>query len=210
MKTVFTSGQVAKVCKVAPRTVSKWIDSGRLKGYRIPPSGDHKSGDRRVTRDNLIKFLRSHDMPQAAELEAEGGTRVLLVGVGAEFVNWLESSLAGVAGLRVESADKVFDAGLMVHEFRPHVILIDLAVGRSEAVHVAAAVRKSEAPADGPKPGNRAGVNAAPARPAVLVALAYEDEAGEEGLTAAGFDVVARRPWDAAALAKVIRTTLEV
>ena len=33
---VFTTGQVAKICKVAPRTVSKWFDSGRLKGYRIP------------------------------------------------------------------------------------------------------------------------------------------------------------------------------
>ena len=27
---VFTTGQVAKICKVAPRTVSKWFDSGRL------------------------------------------------------------------------------------------------------------------------------------------------------------------------------------
>ena len=35
---VFTTGQVAKICKVAPRTVSKWFDSGRLRGYRIPGS----------------------------------------------------------------------------------------------------------------------------------------------------------------------------
>src|SRR5262249_61528897 len=38
MKKVFTTGQVAKICKVAPRTVSKWFDSGRLRGYRIPGS----------------------------------------------------------------------------------------------------------------------------------------------------------------------------
>jgi len=29
---VFTTGQVAKICKVAPRTVSKWFDSGRFEG----------------------------------------------------------------------------------------------------------------------------------------------------------------------------------
>ena len=40
MKKVFTTGQVAKICKVAPRTVSKWFDSGRLRGYRIPGSQD--------------------------------------------------------------------------------------------------------------------------------------------------------------------------
>ena len=33
---VFTTGQVAKICKVAPRTVSKWFDSGRLTGISHP------------------------------------------------------------------------------------------------------------------------------------------------------------------------------
>jgi len=65
MKTIFTTGQVAKICKVAPRTVSKWFDSGRLKGYRIPGSQD-----RRIPREHLIKFLNSHGMP-LGELAAE-------------------------------------------------------------------------------------------------------------------------------------------
>ena len=47
MKKVFTTGQVAKICQVAPRTVSKWFDSGRLKGYRIPGSQD-----RRIPRES--------------------------------------------------------------------------------------------------------------------------------------------------------------
>ncbi len=55
MKKVFTTGQVAKICKVAPRTVSKWFDSGRLKGYRIPGSQD-----RRIPREHLIRFLKEH------------------------------------------------------------------------------------------------------------------------------------------------------
>ncbi len=47
---VFTTGQVAKICKVAPRTVSTWFDSGRLKGYRIPGSQD-----RPYSREYLIQ-----------------------------------------------------------------------------------------------------------------------------------------------------------
>src|SRR4051794_27460457 len=58
MKKVFTTGQVAKICKVAPRTVSKWFDSGRLRGYRIPGSQD-----RRIPREALIKFLKEYGMP---------------------------------------------------------------------------------------------------------------------------------------------------
>ena len=63
MKKVFTTGQVAKICKVAPRTVSKWFDSGRLRGYRIPGSQD-----RRIPREQLLRFLQEHNMP-LGELE---------------------------------------------------------------------------------------------------------------------------------------------
>ncbi len=71
---VFTTGQVAKICKVAPRTVSKWFDSGRLKGYRIPGSQD-----RRIPREYLIKFLKEHGMP-LGDLEDEAMAKVLIVG----------------------------------------------------------------------------------------------------------------------------------
>ena len=74
MKKVFTTGQVAKICKVAPRTVSKWFDSGRLKGYRIPGSQD-----RRIPREYLIRFLKEHGMP-LGDLEDEAMAKVLVVG----------------------------------------------------------------------------------------------------------------------------------
>src|SRR5947209_14833978 len=57
---VFTTGQVAKICKVAPRTVSKWFDSGQLKGYRIPGSRD-----RRIPREDLIRFLEENGFEES-------------------------------------------------------------------------------------------------------------------------------------------------
>lgn len=56
-KQVLTTGDVSIVCNVAPRTVSKWIDTGVLKGYKIP-----NSADRRVTRDSLRQFIVDNDM----------------------------------------------------------------------------------------------------------------------------------------------------
>ena len=41
-KDILTTGEVAKICNVAPRTVSKWFDSGQLRGYRIPGSKDRR------------------------------------------------------------------------------------------------------------------------------------------------------------------------
>lgn len=65
---VFTSGQVARICHVATRTVSKWFDTGRLKGYRIPGSRD-----RRIPEEHLREFLIEHGMPlgELAEETAE-------------------------------------------------------------------------------------------------------------------------------------------
>lgn len=64
-KNIFTTDEVAKLCKVAPRTVSKWFDSGRLKGYRI-----EGCQVRRIPRENLIEFLALHGMTPLEEGES--------------------------------------------------------------------------------------------------------------------------------------------
>ena len=65
MKT-YTTGQVAKLCDVSGRTVAKWVDLGRLKGYRIPCSLD-----RRIPHEDLVSFLKDHGMP-LGDLEDKG------------------------------------------------------------------------------------------------------------------------------------------
>ena len=55
---VLTTGEVAKICNVAPRTVSKWFDKGLLNGYRIPGSKD-----RRIPIDELVRFMHAHNIP---------------------------------------------------------------------------------------------------------------------------------------------------
>ncbi len=56
--TVFTTGQVAAIVNVAPRTVTKWFAKGTLKGYRIPGSQD-----RRIPAKELRAFLEQHGIP---------------------------------------------------------------------------------------------------------------------------------------------------
>lgn len=55
--TIYTTRDVSRICGVSPREVSKWFDSGRLRGYRIPGSQD-----RRIPREHLLRFFR--DYPQ--------------------------------------------------------------------------------------------------------------------------------------------------
>ena len=130
MKKVFTTGQVAKICKVAPRTVSKWFDSGRLRGYRIPGSQD-----RRNPREQLIKFLKEHGMP-LGELEEEEWHKVLIIGAEKLFIERLREILPEDEDYKYEIAQSGFEAGIMAESFHPDTIVIDLALGRSEAIQM--------------------------------------------------------------------------
>ncbi len=128
MKTVFTTGKVAKICKVAPRTVSKWFDSGRLKGYRIPGSQD-----RRIPYESLLAFLREHKMPQAEELEGLVKFRVLTVGLDAslkqQFPNQPDSNVEMI------HVDSMFEAGSKTTGSNPpKVVVFDSYLGRAEVL----------------------------------------------------------------------------
>ena len=57
-KDVLTTGQVSRICCVAPRTVCKWFDSGLLRGYRIPAGRS-----RRIPVTELIRFMKANNMP---------------------------------------------------------------------------------------------------------------------------------------------------
>jgi len=186
MKKVFTTGQVAKICKVAPRTVSKWFDSGRLKGYRIPGSQD-----RRIPREQLIRFLKEHGMP-LGELEEEEWHKVLLIGTEKLFNDRLKEMLPETEDFKFELAQSGFEAGTLAQSFHPDTIVIDLGLGRSESVQIATNLRRNEAYGS-----------------TLITGLAGEDEAEPEKLTEYGFNEVFKKPFDVALLAERVRTLAE-
>ena len=57
-KNVLTTGEVARICNVAPRTATQWFDKKLLKGYRIPGSRD-----RRIPVCELIAFMKKYKIP---------------------------------------------------------------------------------------------------------------------------------------------------
>lgn len=124
-KAVYTTGEVARICHVAPRTVSKWVDSGQLRGYRIPGSRD-----RRIPLEHLLAFLRANGMP--TDLLDDGPCRILLMdpSVPLEVVE----ALAGSGRCEVRTASNLFEAGVVAQQFRPHVIVLDVGRGEEAAI----------------------------------------------------------------------------
>lgn len=58
MKRIFTTTEVAEILQVSNRKVTQWIDSGRLKGFRLPDSTH-----RRVLKEQLEEFIRDNHLP---------------------------------------------------------------------------------------------------------------------------------------------------
>ena len=136
-KDVLTTGEVAKICNVASRTVSKWFDSGQLQGYRIPGSKD-----RRIPVSSLVKFMKSHGIPMDGLMS--GNPRILIVDDESDVVETLKSILGEQTNYDVCVATSAFDAGVQCERFRPHVLLLDIHLTPADGKDVCEVVRSSD------------------------------------------------------------------
>ena len=136
-KNVLTTGDVAKICNVAPRTVSKWFDSGQLKGYRIPGSKD-----RRIPLNELVRFMKAHNMP--TEAIPVGKLRVLVVDHADGDKVPLVDSLKARGSYELETAYTSFETGAAIQRFAPHVVLINLLSTDIDANAICQSIRASE------------------------------------------------------------------
>ncbi|HOM17099.1 MAG TPA: response regulator [Thermoguttaceae bacterium] len=181
---VFTTGQVAKICKVAPRTVSKWFDSGRLKGYRIPGSQD-----RRIPREYLIKFLKEHGMP-LGELEDETTAKVLVVSQDQVLLENLKRELPPEKSFKFATAASGFEAGLQAESFNPDCIVVDFSIGRTEALQICQNLRRNPEFTE-----------------VVLIAL-LPDDGSMLSFDRSAINETFKKPFDVALLAERLRTLI--
>ena len=119
MKTVFTTGEAAKICKVSQQTIIRCFDSGQLKGFRVPGSRF-----RRIPRDLLFSFMKENGIPTDA-LES-GKRKVLIVDDDEDLVELIADHLERDGRFEIRTANNGFDAGMMVKEYRPDIIVLDV------------------------------------------------------------------------------------
>jgi two-component system OmpR family response regulator len=133
MKTVYTTGEAAKICKVSQQTIIRCFDSGQLKGFRVPGSRF-----RRIPRDQLLSFMKENGIPTEA-LES-GKRKVLIVDDDEELVELIRDAFERDGRFDIRTANNGFDAGMFVKEFRPDLVILDVMLpdinGREVCVRV--------------------------------------------------------------------------
>jgi excisionase family DNA binding protein len=118
MKTVFTTGEAAEICKVSQQTIIRCFDSGRLKGFRVPGSRF-----RRIPRDALVAFMKDNNIPP--DNLQSGKSKVLVVDDDPEIVELFVDVLERDGRFEVRTASTGYDAGMATNEFRPDLIILD-------------------------------------------------------------------------------------
>ena len=118
MKTVFTTGEAAEICKDSQQTIIRCFDSGRLKGFRVPGSRF-----RRIPRDALIAFMKDNGIPPDS-LDS-GKSKVLVVDDDPEIVELFVDVLERDGRFEVKTASTGYDAGMITTEFMPDLIILD-------------------------------------------------------------------------------------
>ena len=118
-KTVFTTGEAAKICKVSQQTIIRCFDNGSLKGFRVPGSRF-----RRIPREQLHSFMKDNGIPTDA-LES-GKRKVLIVDDDESLVELMLDAFAADGRFDLKKANNGFDAGMLVKEFRPDLVVLDV------------------------------------------------------------------------------------
>ncbi len=126
------------------------------------------------------------------ELEEEGLHKILIIGAEKLFIDRVKELLPEDEDFKYELAHSGFEAGIQAESFHPDSIVIDLAMGRSEALQIAGNLRRNPA-----------------YEQTLIVALASEDEAAPESLVNFGFNEAFKKPFDVALLAERIKTLVE-
>jgi excisionase family DNA binding protein len=116
-KTVLSTWEAGRYCRVSPYTVRHWVRVGRLKAYATP------GGHRRIRLEDLNAFLKTHKMPLPKDFE-EGKRRIFVLAHDARRICAEVRRLSPDLELRGTPAP--FEAGLAVASLDPHVLVVDL------------------------------------------------------------------------------------
>lgn len=113
-----TPGEIARLCDVHQRTVSRWIASGKLKGHQLPGRGDY-----RVLETDFFDFVEDHGLPIQLP---ETTTKTILVIDDEVPVRAALRRLFTQDGYHVVEAEDSFTAGALLEREHPALITLDL------------------------------------------------------------------------------------
>ena len=188
-KTVLYSAlEVARLCGVVNQTAINWIKNNHLKAFNTP------GGQFRVYPEDLMEFMRSRNIQVPVEVRIACGERVsvsdsLIIvdddrGLNSVVAKFISKKLPS---LPVYQAFDGFEAGSLMSEKQPSILLLDLNLPGIDGFDLCRKINESE----------RFG------KPAIIIITALENEEVEAKVKELGVKSFMKKPLD---LVKIVET----
>src|SRR5262249_26283086 len=128
-KSIYTTHEVSRLLHVNPRSVINWIEQNLLPSYRTP------GGHRRIRHDDLIAFLRKHQIPTPPSL-LDGNFSVMIVDDDQDIVELLKGFLQRQGSYEISTANDGITALLEVGRVKPDLLILDVMIPGVDGVEV--------------------------------------------------------------------------
>jgi excisionase family DNA binding protein len=137
-KTIYTTHEVSRLLHVNPRSVINWIEQNLLPSYRTP------GGHRRIRREDLLAFLRKHQIPTPASL-VDGKFSILIVDDEEEIVNIVKTYFVRQGTYEIASASDGITALIEVGRVKPDLLILDIMIPGVDGVEVCRRIKAGSA-----------------------------------------------------------------
>lgn len=140
----FSALEIAKLCGVVNQTAINWIRNGHLKAFNTP------GGQYRVYSEDLVSFLKEQNMRVPDELREDLTMPVdaglaLIVDDDKDLNTILKRLLERkIEELRVAQAFDGFEAGKLLAERHPAIVLLDLDLPGVDGISLCKKIRSDE------------------------------------------------------------------
>jgi excisionase family DNA binding protein len=169
-KSIYTTHEVSRLLHVNPRSVINWIEQDLLPSYRTP------GGHRRIRKEDLLAFLRKHQIPTPAPLVEEKFS-VLIVEDEDEIVDILKTFFVRRGGYQVSSASDGISALIEVGRSKPDLLVLDILIPGVDGIEVCRRIKAD--------PNNKT----------AIIAISGQPDVGPRSLQA-GADAFMAKPLD--------------
>jgi excisionase family DNA binding protein len=184
-KTIYTTHEVSRLLQVNPRSVINWIDQNLLPSYRTP------GGHRRIRREDLLAFVRKHQIPTPQSLMDDGNFSVLIVDDEDEITQIIKAYFERKGGFQVRTVSDGISALLEVGRAKPDLLVLDIMIPGVDGVEVCRRIK------------------AGPSASTIIIAISGQPEM-EQKILQAGGDAFLTKPLDLEKLYNEIRSLLRI
>ena len=126
-KELLTTKDASELIGVSLPSIINWADAGRFDSFRTP------GGHRRIRRQDFVDFATANGYLISTSLSTKESTeqKVVLVDSNIQYIETLKEFLEVNTGLRVYTCSNIFEAGVLVGQHCPTVMVFD-----QESIHV--------------------------------------------------------------------------